>query len=119
MSLEEIDFITLDRHSMLYNNTVDANVYAVGNYQSLWFAVILQAFIDLKNNSKKQGFKSLRSKASNWMNKYNEDFLLVCEMANLNPDCLIKRKNEIVKNSKINEPQHKKQYKTIHKTNQL
>lgn len=54
--------------------------------QSLWRAVILQAFIDLKNNSKKKLANTFRVKATLWFNLKNKDFLKVCEYADLNPE---------------------------------
>lgn len=53
--------------------------------QALWRAVILQAFIDLKNNSRKKIANTYRVKATFWFNMENKDFLKVCEYANLDP----------------------------------
>lgn len=57
------------------------------NYeQSLWRAVILQAFVDLKNNSRKKLANTFRVKATLWFNLKNKDFLKVCEYAGLDPE---------------------------------
>ncbi|MDR1425992.1 MAG: hypothetical protein LBI70_03305 [Rickettsiales bacterium] len=67
----------------------------VDHEQSLWKAVILQAFVDLKNNSKKKIANTHRVKAVLWFNLSNRDFLTVCGFANLNPDYVWSRANAI------------------------
>jgi uncharacterized protein YozE (UPF0346 family) len=52
--------------------------------QALWKAVILQAFVDLKNNSKKKITKTYKLKSALWFNKSNENFAIVCDYADLN-----------------------------------
>lgn len=50
----------------------DLDIYYKNNKngeQSLWRAVILQAFVDLKNNSKKKLANTFRVKATLWFNK--------------------------------------------------
>lgn len=59
--------------------------YNLNKEQSLWKAVILQAFIDLKNNSKKKIANTYKVKAALWFNLRNRDFLTTCEYANLDP----------------------------------
>jgi hypothetical protein len=51
--------------------------------RALWRAVILQAFVDLKNNSKKKIAKTYRLKSALWFNLKNSDFLAICNYANL------------------------------------
>ncbi len=65
----------------LISNSIDN----LDKIQALWKSVILQAFIDLKNNSKKKIANTYRVKATLWFNMKNKDFLTVCEYANLNP----------------------------------
>jgi hypothetical protein len=50
---------------------------------ALWKAVILQAFVDLKNNSKKKIAKTYRLKSALWFNLKNKDFVAVCDYADL------------------------------------
>ena len=69
--------------------------------QSLWRAVILQAFVDLKNNSKKKIANTFRVKATLWFNSNNKDFLKVCSLANLDPDYVLDKAN-IIKNNNYN-----------------
>ena len=69
--------------------------------EALWKAVILQAFVDLKNNSKKKLANTFRVKATLWFNLKNEDFITVCHYANLNPQYVWKRA-EIIKNNNYN-----------------
>lgn len=68
-----------------------------GREQALWRAVILQAFIDLKNSSKKKIANTFRVKATLWFNIKNKDFVKVCDMANLNPHYVLDKAN-IIKN---------------------
>ena len=65
--------------------------------EALWKAVILQAFVDLKNNSKKKLANTFRVKATLWFNLKNKDFLTVCYYANLNP-YYVWKKAEAIKN---------------------
>ncbi len=53
--------------------------------KSLWKAVILQAFVDLKNNSKKRIANTYRVKATLWFNMNNNDFITTCYYAGLDP----------------------------------
>jgi hypothetical protein len=78
----------MDRNILefLHNSDLDRE-------QSLWKAVVLQAFIDLKNNSKKKIANTYRVKAILWFNLHNEDFLAVCNFANLDPHYVWSRAN--------------------------
>ncbi|MDR3079286.1 MAG: hypothetical protein LBU15_04615 [Rickettsiales bacterium] len=80
----------MDRNILefLHNSELD-------HEQSLWKAVILQAFIDLKNNSKKKIANTYRVKALLWFNLKNSDFLTVCGFANLDPHYVWSRANSI------------------------
>lgn len=69
--------------------------------ESLWKAVILQAFIDLKNNSRKKLANTFRVKATLWFNLKNKDFIAVCHYANLNP-YYVWKKAEMIKNANYN-----------------
>jgi hypothetical protein len=76
----------------LHNSDVDRE-------QSLWKAVVLQAFIDLKNNSRKKIANTHRVKAILWFNLNNSDFLAVCGFANLDPNYVWSRANFIKENT--------------------
>ena len=69
--------------------------------EALWKAVILQAFIDMKNNSKKKLANTFRVKATLWFNLKNKDFITVCHYANLDPK-YVWEKAEIIKNNNYN-----------------
>ena len=64
-----------------YNNN---NIYCSGEI-ALWKAVILQAAVDLKSNSKKKIANTYRIKALMWFSLKNKDFLQVCNWAGLDP----------------------------------
>lgn len=66
-------------------NLISNLIEGSNNSRALWRSVILQAFIDLKNNSKKKIANTYRVKATLWFNMKNKDFLTVCEYANLDP----------------------------------
>jgi hypothetical protein len=59
----------------------------------MWKAVILQAFVDLKNNSRKKIANTYRVKAALWFNLNSDDFIAVCGYASLNPDYVWSRAN--------------------------
>lgn len=63
---------------------------------SLWKAVILQAFIDLKSNSKKKIANTHKVKATLWFNMNNNDFVATCYYAELDPQ-YVWRKAAIIK----------------------
>jgi hypothetical protein len=65
----------------------------------MWKAVILQAFIDLKNNSRKKIANTYRVKAALWFNINNSDFITVCNYANLNPNYVWSKANVVKKNN--------------------
>lgn len=67
----------------------------VNSEKSLWKAVVLQAFIDLKNNSKKKIANTYRVKAILWFNMNNNDFIKVCNYANLDPYYVWSKANKI------------------------
>lgn len=52
---------------------------------AMWKSVILQAFIDLQSNSKKKIANTYRIKALMWFNLNNEDFIITCNYAGLDP----------------------------------
>lgn len=70
-----------------YNNN---NIYYSGEI-ALWKAVILQAAVDLKSNSKKKIANTYRIKALMWFSLKNKDFLQVCNWAGLDPKYVYKK----------------------------
>ena len=79
-----------------YYNNNDNNITAQHNSNiiafpisnaetSLWRAVLLQAFIDLRSNSKKKIAKTYRMKSAIWFNLNNNNFVKVCYLAGYEP----------------------------------
>ncbi len=62
---------------------------------ALWKAVILQAFIDLQNNSKKKIANTYRIRSLFWFNLKNNEFLDVCNFAGLDPNYVISKAKKI------------------------
>ncbi|MBF8246937.1 MAG: hypothetical protein ISN64_03025 [Rickettsia sp.] len=52
----------------------------------LYRAIILQAIIDATNTSDAKIPKILEKEAKNWIFNSNEDFDIICENANINPE---------------------------------
>ena len=63
--------------------------------QSIWKAVLLQAFVDLKSNSKKKIAKTYRMKSAIWFNLNNSDFVRICYLAGYEPEYVYKKANKI------------------------
>ena len=64
----------------------------------LWRAVIMQALVDLRiKSNRKSQYKYWRKKAYQWLTERDEDFYMVCSLANFEPEDLIKKINKIVK----------------------
>lgn len=53
--------------------------------RSMWRAVITQALMDASSNSKKPENLKARREARNWLRGNNEDFLYICELADMDP----------------------------------
>lgn len=83
------------------NNNVrgDCGDYKSGEDYSpeiaLWKAVILQAFVDMKNKSKKKIANTYRTKAIFWFNRNDEEFVMVCNHAAMDPGYVWNRAREI------------------------
>ena len=95
--------------------SVNLNNYIINRSpeKSLWKAVLLQAFVDLQNNSKKKIANTYRIKSLFWFNVKNKEFLDVCNYAGLDPDYVLSKAKKIkdIKFSKIANDNKKLQYK--------
>lgn len=54
--------------------------------RALWRAVITQALMDAASNSKKHLNKKNKINSIQWLKSNNEDFQMVCYLADLDPD---------------------------------
>lgn len=63
--------------------------------KALWKAVLLQAFVDLQNNSKKKIANTYRVKSLFWFNMKNKEFLDVCSYAGLDPHYVLSKAKKI------------------------
>jgi hypothetical protein len=70
-------------------------------YSALWKAVILQAFVDLKSNINRPDTELHRKKAIQWMDLNNQNFLDVCDKADINPFVVCRCKERILKELRI------------------
>ena len=83
-----------------YNSNIIA--FPISNAEkSLWRAVLLQAFIDLKSNSKKKIAKTYRMKSAIWFNLNNNNFVKVCYLAGYEPK-FVYQKAEIIRREMLN-----------------
>ncbi len=58
---------------------------------ALWRAVILQAIQDLLTESKRTEEKNARNSALCWLDINNKDFIIVCYLAGLNPEFVLRK----------------------------
>jgi hypothetical protein len=91
-------------------------------YRALWNAVLMQALLDAKSTSKKAESLRFKAEAICWVDPENENFIAVCEMANIVPDRFIKKakkiknNNEGVKIKNLCKETKPKKYKTTRKS---
>lgn len=91
------------------NNTISREqdkitdiIFNIVAEQNLWKAVIMQAVLDLQSQSKKKIMHSQKIRSILWFKESNENFINVCDFANLEPSYLLK-KIEYHRNQAINE----------------
>ena len=80
------------------NDTLDAYKKPI---VSLWRAVILQAIMDIVTDYKRTDDKVEKFYAKNWALNFSEDFITVCEFAELDPKSVHKNIKEICKMDNI------------------
>ncbi|HSQ97271.1 MAG TPA: hypothetical protein VLL98_00965, partial [Rickettsiales bacterium] len=68
---------------------------------ALWKAVILQALVDLQSNSKKKIANTYRIKALMWFNLKNENFIKICNLADLDPKYVSQKAKKVKENNKF------------------
>lgn len=68
---------------------------------ALWKAVILQALVDLQSNSKKNIANTYRIKALMWFNLKNEEFIKICNWADLDPKYVIQKARKVKESNKF------------------
>lgn len=83
--------------SIEFMKSVNLNNYILDKNpeKSLWKAVLLQAFVDLQNNSKKKIANTYRIKSLFWFNIKNKEFLDVCGYAGLDPNYVLSKAKKI------------------------
>lgn len=65
---------------------------------AMWRAVIMQALLDCVNMSKRTEDKVAKNQALRWFSMQNENFLMVCEFAHLDPSQVLRKANKAIKN---------------------
>jgi len=68
--------------------------------RALWQSVIMQAAIDATGNPKDIKGKIERAKTIAWFSLENEDFLMVCQFANFEPNSIISGLRRAIKSNK-------------------
>ena len=98
-SLENCYITEKDINSSYYGNYKDyiENNYSINGYRALWRAVLLQALIDLKTQSKKQRNQPIKQEAYDWFNKKEneQDVKMVCYLADYNFNVVKELANEL------------------------
>lgn len=77
------------------NNIMNRHINTTSPEKSLWKAVLLQAFVDMQNNSKKKIYNTYRIKSTLWFNMNNKEFLDVCNYAGLDPQYVFSKAKNI------------------------
>ena len=68
--------------------------------KALWQSVVMQAAIDVTSDPVELKDRIERAKTIAWFSLQNEDFLLVCSFAELDPQMVIQKIRVAIKNSK-------------------
>ena len=82
-AFNKIDFHNLIENQKYYNEEENKEFKAM---RALWRAVITQALMDAASSSKKRYYIAERAKARAWLKGNTEDFIEVCELADLDPE---------------------------------
>ncbi len=83
--------LTLHNESSDFDFIYNNENLSVKSEIALWKAVVLQAAVDLKSQSKKNLAQTFRIKALMWFNMRNEEFVQVCNWAGFDPQYVIDR----------------------------
>ena len=85
-----------------YNKMQEEELTGHNGYESLWRAVLIQVLSDCKTQHKRSSAQIAKRQAINWLNTENEDFRIVCSLANVDhqPDIDLIKQN-IGKYSKL------------------
>ena len=67
---------------------------------SLWRAVLIQALADLRLPNSNERYRLWRKQATEWFIEADEDFIMVCECANLSPQYIRKMAYDIIAKQK-------------------
>lgn len=68
--------------------------------KALWQSVIMQAAIDVTNDPRELKDRIERAKTIAWFSLHNEDFILVCSLAEMNPEDIIQKIKPAIQSSK-------------------
>jgi hypothetical protein len=107
-NLHNQDICAKNKDSILNCNRADG-LDLLGE-KALWQSVLMQAALDATSNAQSVKDRIERAKTIAWFSIQNEDFLLVCSFAELNPELVIRGiKSAIQKSKKVN---HKKRIRS-------
>lgn len=96
-SIKSTDRTTYTRNKKLnqtYELPVNDDINIKGEI-ALWKSVIMQALVDISSKSNKKMAKVYRLKSGKWLNSRNQDFLRVCSYAELDPDYVLQKAEQI------------------------
>ena len=87
--------------------------------KALWQSVVMQAALDATSNAQSLRDKIEQAKTIAWFSMRNEDFLLVCSFAELNPELVIRGiKSAIQRSKKVNYKKRMRSRRHISKLSQ-
>lgn len=76
---------------------LDNYKFEIEGERALWQSVIMQAVLDLQVKADNLKKKIKRAETLKWFSKQDEDFMFVCQMADLDADMIIKGARKLFK----------------------
>ena len=83
------------QNTIINSELLDLNEHDKSEEIRLWREVIIKALEDLSLPLSNKRYRTWQKQAAKWFNKDDEEFLLVCEYANLSPTDVLKLAKKI------------------------
>jgi len=89
----------------------EINAQDLTGEKALWQSVVMQAVLDATSKTTDLKSRIEKAKTTSWFSYNNEDFILVCSFAELDPDFIINGLKRILKKNK--KPHHNRYRKKM------
>ena len=97
----------IDCHAICSTEIGEEYNRAYKGYRALWRAVIMQAMIDIENNSSRTEDRMAKAKAISWFLYPSKDFYTVCMLADYDCKYVIQKAKELINQNKNKENKRK------------